>query len=127
MGHFPARSCSGNYSIVIAYHVYTNVILVKPFQPQHDHHRLVAADHILSRLHNNGHNADLQILYNEYSASYKHQIEEKWKANFQLIPPDMYRCNASEHTIQTFKYHYLSILAGVSSTFPNFLWDKLLQ
>ena len=28
--------------------------------------------------------------------------------------------------IQTFKAHFLSILAGVSSTLPNFLWYKLL-
>ena len=28
--------------------------------------------------------------------------------------------------IQTFESHFLSILTGVSSTFPNFLWDKLL-
>ena len=34
--------------------------------------------------------------------------------------------NADERMIQTFKAHFLSILVRVSSTFPNFLWDKLL-
>ena len=28
--------------------------------------------------------------------------------------------------IQAFKAHFLSILTWVSTTFPNFLWDKLL-
>ena len=38
----------------------------------------------------------------------------------------MHRCNAAERAIQNYKPHFLSILAGVSSTFPKFLWDKLL-
>ena len=38
----------------------------------------------------------------------------------------MYRRNAAKKMIQTFKAHCRSILAGVSSTFPNFLWDKFL-
>ena len=38
----------------------------------------------------------------------------------------MHRHNASKQMIQTFKDHFISILAGVSSTFPNFLWGKLL-
>eukprot|EP00804_Cyclotella_cryptica_P030727 CCRYP_009139-RA/>CCRYP_009139-RA protein AED:0.22 eAED:0.22 QI:0/0/0/1/0/0/4/0/733 len=31
-----------------------------------------------------------------------------------------------ERAIQTFKAHFLSILAGVDVSFPNYLWDKLL-
>ena len=38
----------------------------------------------------------------------------------------MYRRNTAEQMIQTFKAHFISILARVSSTFPNFLWEKLL-
>ena len=38
----------------------------------------------------------------------------------------MHRRNIAERMIQTFKAHFLSILAGVSATFPPFLWDKLL-
>ena len=38
----------------------------------------------------------------------------------------MHRHNTSKRMIQTFKSHFLSILAGVSSTFPNFLWDKII-
>ena len=38
----------------------------------------------------------------------------------------MHRRNAAELMIQTFKAHFLSILIGVSSTFPNLLWEKLL-
>ena len=38
----------------------------------------------------------------------------------------MHRRNIAEQMIQTFKSHFLSILAGVSTAFPKFLWDKLL-
>ena len=50
MGRFPIRSRNGNYFIVLAYHVDTNVILVEPFQSRHDRHRLAAADRITTRL-----------------------------------------------------------------------------
>jgi hypothetical protein len=37
--------------------------------------------------------------------------------NYQLVPPDVYRCNAAEHTICTFKNHFI---AGLCSTNKNF-------
>ena len=72
------------------------------------------------------HGVDLQILDNECSAAYKLQTEEKWGAKFQLVPPDVHRRNVAEQAIHTFKAHFLSILAGVSDDFPNFLWYCLL-
>ena len=126
MGRFPVCSRNSNYFIMLAYHVECNVILVKPFQSRHDRHRLAAADRIMTRFDKNGHAVDLLILDNECSAAYKLQIEEKWNATFQLVPPDMHRRNITERMIQTFKSHFLSIIAGVSAIFPKFLWDKLL-
>ena len=38
----------------------------------------------------------------------------------------MHRRNVAECAIRTFKAHYLSILAGISDSFPNYLWDHLL-
>jgi hypothetical protein len=57
------------------------------------------------------------ILYHHYPS---------WNASFQLVPPDVHHTNAAEHAIQTFKAHFLSILAGIDNSFPNYLWDKLL-
>ena len=37
----------------------------------------------------------------------------------------MHHRNTAGRMIQTFKAHFLSILYVLSSTFPNFLWDKL--
>ena len=111
---------------MLSYHVDLNVTMVEPFQSRHDRHNLAAENRIMSRLQKNGHNVDLQILDKKCSTAYKLQIEEKWKSTFQLFPPDMHRHNTAERMIQTFKAHFLSILDGVSITFPNFLWDKLL-
>ena len=82
MGHFPVRSRSGDYFIMLVYHVDANIILVEPFQSRYDRHRLSAADRIISCLHKNGHDVDLQILDNECSAAYKIQIKKKWNATF---------------------------------------------
>ena len=48
MGRFPVRSRSGNYFIMLAYHVDSNVILADPFQSCHDLHRLAVANRIMS-------------------------------------------------------------------------------
>ena len=126
MGWFPIRSRRGNNFIMLAYHVDTNVILVDPFASCHDRHCLAAADRIMANLTKRGHGVNLQILDNECSSAYKLQIEEKWGAKIQLVPPDVHRRNIAERAIRTFKAHFLSILAGVSDAFTNFLWDCLL-
>ena len=87
MGRFPVGSRSGNYFIMLAYYVDSNIILVEPFQSRHNRHRLAAANRIISRLQKNGHNVDLQILDNEYSTTYKLKIEENGSQNSNSFPP----------------------------------------
>ena len=50
----------------------------------------------------------------------------KWKVDYQLVPPDMHRRNAAERAIRTFKAHFLAILAGVDHDFSSNLWDLLI-
>lgn len=45
---------------------------------------------------------------------------------YQLITPHIHRANIAEKAIQTFKSHFISILAGTDSSFPMHLWDRLL-
>ena len=73
-----------------------------------------------------GHSVDLQVLDNKASEAYKLAITKKWGCNFQLVPPDVHHRNVAERALRTFKAHFLSILAGVSDLFPNYLWDHLL-
>jgi hypothetical protein len=69
---------------------------------------------------------DLQVMDNEASADFKANITNKWKANFQLVPPDMHCRTKAERMIRHFKDHFLSILAGVNEEFPLYLWDLLI-
>jgi hypothetical protein len=77
-------------------------------------------------LTNLGHKVDLQILDYNVSAKLKATIVDKWKVWYQLIPPNIHHCNAAKRAIQTFKSHFLAIIAGLPPAFPYYLWDLLL-
>ena len=44
-----------------------------------------------------------------------------------LIEPHNHRVNATERAIQTFKAHFISMLATTNSNFPLQLWDRLMN
>ena len=66
----------------------------------------------------------MHILDNEASEEFKSEVRKN--CNLQLVPPDTHRRNLAERAIQTFKSHFISILAGVDPSFPMSLWDRLL-
>jgi hypothetical protein len=66
----------------------------------------------------------MHIMDNKAPALFKEAIWEN--SNLQLVPPDTHMRNLAERAIQTFKSHFISILAGVDPTFPMYLWDQLL-
>jgi len=66
----------------------------------------------------------MHILDNEASEEFKSEIRKH--CNLQLVPPDTHRRNLAERAIQTFKSHFISILAGVDPAFAMRLWDRLL-
>jgi hypothetical protein len=125
-GCFPIKARSGNQYVMIAYHANGNLILQQAFKTKSDRHRIAVYNTIMTRLAAKGLSVGLQILDNEASAAYKEAITFKWKATFQLVPPDMHRRNRAEHAIRTFKDHFLAILAGIDATFPPYLWDLFL-
>ena len=126
-GRFPIRSRSGNEYIMIAYHCDSNTILHATFANRTDKHRIRAYNSIITRLTNRVHHVNVQILDNEVSVEYKRVIEEDWKVEYQLVPPNVYRRNIAKHVIRTFKAHFLVILAGVDPEFPQYMWDNLLD
>ena len=50
----------------------------------------------------------------------------KEQSKLQLVPPDNHRSNIAERAIQTFKNHFIAILAGVDPKFPMHLWCRLV-
>jgi hypothetical protein len=51
----------------------------------------------------------------------------KIQIQFELVPPGNHRRNHAERAIQTFKAHFITILAGVDDKFPLSLWCHLLK
>ena len=125
-GQFPVRARSGNQYVMIAYHCDLNVILAFPFGSCKDVHRLGAYNAIMERLKIRGQYVDLQVLDNEASETYRQLNTDKWKADFQLVLPNIHRRNAAEQAIRTFKSHFLAILTGVAPDYPRNMWDLLI-
>ncbi len=66
------------------------------------------------------------ILDNEASKAFKAKIKEH-EMEYELVPPGNHRPNQAKRAIQTFKAHFISILAGVDNQFPLSLWCYLLE
>jgi hypothetical protein len=103
-----------------------NLIIQQAFQTKADKHRILALNTIMERLAAHGLSVDLNIRDNEASADFKRVITESWKTKFQLVLPDIHLRNKAERMILHFKNQFLSILAGVDATFPQYHWDLLL-
>ena len=125
-GLFPVRACSGHQYVTIVYHRDANLKLAVPFNTRKETHCLKAYNKIIQRLRDHRLHVDLQILDIEAITKYKRVIKEIWKINYQLFPPNTHQRNAAEPSIQTFKDHFISILAGFPSDFPRNIWDLLL-
>ena len=95
-GKFPIKERSGNQYLMVAYHCYSNAILVAPFKTRKYKHRLEAYKSIITRLRKNGMSVNLKILDNEARSKFKHLITEDLGIKYQLVPPDIHRRNAAE-------------------------------
>lgn len=61
---------------------------------------------------------------NEASEAYKQAIQQEGM-EYELITPHVRRANIAEKAIQTFKGHFIAIMAGVDDSFPVHLWCRL--
>ena len=125
-GRFRIHSRSSNQYLMVAYHCDTNAILIEPFQTRECRHCIPAYTRIMTHLKTCGHVVDHQVLDNKASKEYRRHVTDIWKATYQLVPPDVHLRNISERAIRAFKAHFLSILDSIPSSFPNYLWDKIL-
>ena len=67
-----------------------------------------------------------QVLDIKCSAAMKTCIQQNGMT-YELVPPGQHRRNHAERAIQTFKLHFIAILAGVDDKFPLSLWCQLLE
>ena len=124
-GRLPVQSSRGNTSLMVYYDVDANYIDAEPIRNHADPQMIVAYQKLWART-NRGRKIkpSLHILDNEASETFKAEIRKN--CILQLVPPDTHRRNLAERAIQTFKSHFIAILAGVDPSFPMNLWDRLV-
>ena len=111
---------------MMAYHCDSNSIMVVPFKSRKYKDRMATYNTIIQRLKDRNMLVNLQILNNEASKEYTTIIKDKWNINYQLVPSHIHCQNAAKRAIQSFKAHFISILAGIADDLPCRHWDQLL-
>jgi hypothetical protein len=125
-GAFPFTSQCGNRYIMVAIHLDANYIFVELMRSRLKEEMIRAYKKIINRMKAGGLGLRKHMLDNEASDAFKQYIRQQ-QIQFELVPPGNRRCNQAEHTIQTFKAHFISILAGIDDKFPLSLWCHLLE
>jgi hypothetical protein len=124
-GRFHIPSSTGNNYIFVLYHQDTNTIHTVPIPNRKAGTIRTAWETTHKILVHHGHAPELHILDNECSQELKDSFQ-KYKINFQRVPPKVHRVNAAERAIRTFKNHFVALLHSVDSAFPLAHWDRLL-
>eukprot|EP01082_Thalassiosira_pseudonana_P012372 g11214.t1 g11214 contig5:382941-386300(-) len=123
-GRLPAISSKGNQYVMVLCEIDGNVILVEPMRSKADGEMQKAYLRLLARLKAAKIVPKKHVLDNECSEAMKALIKET--CQLELVPPGTHRRNIAEKAIQTFKKHFIGILAGTADDFPLHLWDRLL-
>jgi hypothetical protein len=125
-GAFPFTSQRGNRYIIVAIHLDANYIFVEPMRNRSKKEMIRAHEKIINRMRSAGLGIKKHMLDNEASDPFKQYIRRQ-EIQFELVPPGNHRRNQVERAIQTFKLHFIAILAGVDDKFPLSLWCLLLK
>jgi len=125
-GAFPHTSQRGNRYIMVAIHLDANYIFAEPMKNRTEGEMIRVYQKIINRMRTAGLGIRKQVLDNECSAAMKECITSN-NIEYELVPPGQHRRNQAERAIQTFKAHFISILAGVDDKFPLSLWCHLLE
>jgi hypothetical protein len=116
-GAFPHTSQRGNRYIMVAIHLDANYIFTKLMKNRTEGEMIRVYQKILNRMKTAGLGLRKQVLNNECSAVMKACIKENGM-DYKLIPLGQHRRNQAEQAIQTFKAHFISILAGIDDNSP---------
>ena len=126
-GKFPIMSAQENKYIMVAVELDGNYIDGKPIQSRKAKSLTKAYQAIFQRWKATGVICpNWHILDIEAPEELKQAICMN-KCRVELTPVDQHRRSVSERAIQTFKVHFISVLAGVGDDFLINQWDDLLQ
>jgi hypothetical protein len=121
-GRFPSVSIRGyKYILVLHNNDTNNNILAEPMKNRSDSEAIRAYTVMYNELTIKGLRPLFQTMDNEASAALKTFITSR-EMKFQFIPPHIYRKNAAERAIQTFKNHFIARICSTDKQFPLHLW-----
>ena len=123
-GKFPHVSSQGNRYMMVLAHIDSDSIWVETMKNRTEGGMMLSRQQSLKQMHTVGIIPKRQVLDNETSMAYRQDIRETGMT-YQLAPPDDHRRNIAGKTIQTWKYHFISVCSGVSAHFPMHLWCML--
>jgi hypothetical protein len=110
----------------VAIHLNANYIFVKPMRSRSKEEMIRAYEKIINRMILAGLGLKRHILDNEALEAFKQCIREQ-QMQYKLVPLGNHWRNQAECAIQTFRAHFIWILAGVNDKFPLSLWCHLLE
>jgi hypothetical protein len=117
-------SLKGNVCFLIIYHYESNAIMALPIANFKDECILAMYKQQFELLESKGHKINLNVMDNQASKVVKKYFTLQ-NCNLMLVKPNNHRVNATEQAIQTFKTHFISMLATTDSKFHLQLWDHL--
>ena len=124
-GRFPVESDRGHKYIFILYDVDTELIHAVPIKSKHASELIEAFKEGYDMLARCGFEPVLHRIDNETSSGLVSAIESKG-LKYETVPPGDHRRNPAERAISTFKSHFIAILNGLDSRFPEGAWDELI-
>ncbi len=121
-GRFPIKSINNKLYMIIFYSEDSNFIHVETTASRSGPDLLAAFKRAVTFF--SSRNCDIRFarMDNECSNATKEWAYEE-HIDIELVPPGRHRTNYAERNIQTWKNHFISILAGVDPDCPTYLWD----
>jgi hypothetical protein len=111
---------------MVVIHLNANYIFVEPMWGRSKEEMIKAYEKIINRMRLAGLGLKKHTLDKKALEAFKQCIQEQ-QVQYKLAPPGNYQRNQGERVIQTFKAHFISILAGVHDKFPLFMWCHLFK
>lgn len=124
-GRFSYRSSRGNQYVMIMYNWDSNLIWGLPLKKRTALEIVSTWTQLNAQLTTSGFKPNLFIFDNEFSGEFRNTLQGE-NITLQLVTPHMHRNNPVERAIQTWKDHFLAVLASVHPDFPMAEWDRII-
>jgi hypothetical protein len=120
---FPATAMDGSQYILLS--VYKRYIHLELLPNRTETSLIIAYSDVHTWFAHLGHNIQFQVLDKEAPKGLQLHFRAN-KIKYQCVPPYNKQANKAERAIQTFKRHFITILAGTHPSFPINFWHELI-